>query len=100
MGIGLTSNDSISDLKADLEEYCQEFGSVVSIEIPKHKEPGEGSVLVEFSQLSAAIAASKNLQNRKFDDQNIMCLIKDRDRRTHALNHARMHAHLHAHTHL
>ena len=73
----LASDQSISDLKADLMECCQEFGSVVAIEIPTHAEPGEGSVFVEFSQLNEAIAASHSLHNRRIDERIVMRVIKD-----------------------
>ena len=63
--VDLNSNDSLFDLKIDRP--------VVSVEVPKHGEPGEGSVFVEFLQLSAATAACNNLHNRVFDDQTIKC---------------------------
>jgi len=53
----------------DLKEQCEKFGTVVALQIPKKGEAGAGKAYVEFSEISEATKAAKDLHSRLFDDR-------------------------------
>mmetsp|Transcript_13713 Transcript_13713/g.25859 ORF Transcript_13713/g.25859 Transcript_13713/m.25859 type:complete len:293 (-) Transcript_13713:1163-2041(-) len=62
----LSNESEYLDLIEDIKIECEEFGSVVSIKVPKPGNPGVGNAYVRFSEVKEARAARSALSGKRF----------------------------------
>ncbi len=77
----VTANDlqddaEYSDICADVNEECDQYGRVLSVIIPRTREgyskSSEGSIFVQFADVSMAQKALNVLSGRKFQDRVVV----------------------------
>jgi splicing factor U2AF 65 kDa subunit len=65
------------DILEDVKGECSQYGSVISVVIPRSKEgyPVEvvGNIFVQFSTIMDATNATRGLSGRKFADNTVQC---------------------------
>lgn len=91
----LIDDQEYNDILEDIEEECQKYGRVRSIEIPRplrdykndhdgcsedNKVPGLGKVFVEFDSATEAQRAQLNLAGRRFANRIVVTSYFDRER--------------------
>lgn len=61
----------------DTQKVCSEFGKLVSVRIPKHGEPGETKIFLEYATVDDAYKAFDALQRRSFDGHRLKMALYD-----------------------
>ena len=83
----LKDDQEYQDILEDIEEECQKYGTVRSIEIPRPSRrgddepvPGLGKVFIEFDSATEAQRAQLNLTGRRFAHRVVVTSYFDRER--------------------
>jgi RNA recognition motif. (a.k.a. RRM, RBD, or RNP domain) len=63
----LNDPEEYNDILDDTKEQCSEFGTLVSVIIPKNGEPGATKIFLEYATTNDAAQAIRGLQGRTFD---------------------------------
>mmetsp|Transcript_53176 Transcript_53176/g.129120 ORF Transcript_53176/g.129120 Transcript_53176/m.129120 type:complete len:366 (+) Transcript_53176:138-1235(+) len=67
----LVNPEEYNDIMEDTREECGQFGSLVSVIIPKAGEPGATKIFLEYSSPDDAAKAIAALQGRTFDGRRV-----------------------------
>ena len=67
----LANSDEYQEILEDTREECGQFGQLVSVCIPKAREPGATRVFLEYSSTEDAAKAIAGLQGRTFDGRKV-----------------------------
>nr|XP_036585177.1 u2 snrnp auxilliary factor [Colletotrichum truncatum]KAF6795074.1 u2 snrnp auxilliary factor [Colletotrichum truncatum] len=73
----LMDNDDYEEIKEDVEEECNKFGTVLDVKIPRpvggsRQSAGVGKIFVKFETKEAAKKALQALAGRKFADRTVV----------------------------
>lgn len=68
----LSNESEYQDLIEDIRIECENFGTVVSLKIPKPGTPGVGNAYVKFSEISEAKAARTALSAKRFSGHTVL----------------------------
>lgn len=76
----LDNSDEYQDILDDTKEQCQEFGTLVSVILPKTGEVGATKIFLEYATSTDAATAIAQLQGRTFDGRLVQATYFDEDR--------------------
>jgi hypothetical protein len=68
----LSNESEYLDLVQDIRIECENFGSVLSVKVPKPGSPGVGNAYVKFSELNEAKTARSALASKRFSGHFVM----------------------------
>jgi len=67
----LANEEEYQDILEDTREECSQFGALLSVIIPKAKEPGATKIFLEYESQQDAAKAIQGLEGRTFDGRRV-----------------------------
>lgn len=73
----LMDNDDYEEIRDDVQEECEKFGTIVSLKIPRptggsRQSAGVGKIFIKYENSDQATKALKALAGRKFADRTVV----------------------------
>lgn len=73
----LMDNDDYEEIRDDVQEECEKFGTIVSLKIPRptggsRQSAGVGKIYIKYENSDQATKALKSLAGRKFADRTVV----------------------------
>jgi len=73
----LANEEEYDDIMEDTREECSQFGELISVIIPKAREPGATKIFLEYATPQDAAKAIQALQGRTFDGRLVQATYCD-----------------------
>jgi splicing factor U2AF subunit len=73
----LVNEDEYNDIMEDTKEECGQFGQLLSVIIPRAREPGATKIFLEYASSDDAAKAIRGLEGRTFDGRRVQATYFD-----------------------
>jgi splicing factor U2AF subunit len=73
----LVNEDEYNDIMEDTKEECGQFGQLLSVIIPRAREPGTTKIFLEYASSDDAAKAIRGLEGRTFDGRRVQATYFD-----------------------